>query len=50
MIDALFYSGAEFTRKLVISQDTLDNWKKGKYMPSDNINSKDVLLMIYQSI
>ncbi|HOV25946.1 MAG TPA: FHA domain-containing protein [Pseudobacteroides sp.] len=40
MIDALFYSGAEFTRKLVISQDTLDNWKKGKYMPSDNINSK----------
>jgi len=40
MIEVLFYSGAEFTRKLMISQDTLDNWKKGKYMPSDSMSSK----------
>ncbi len=40
MIEALFYSGVEFTRKLMISQDTLDNWKKGKYMPSDGFSSK----------
>ncbi|HEY9060210.1 MAG TPA: FHA domain-containing protein [Pseudobacteroides sp.] len=40
IIEALFISGAEFTRKLLISQDTLDNWKKGKYMPSDGLSSK----------
>lgn len=40
IIEALFISGAEFTRKLMISQDTLDNWKKGKYMPSDGLSSK----------